>query len=170
MAGLLLTGSHQVRRLELETREKDEIANEQYYQLSDACEGSMLSQARGVKKDYQGKVHRFRLDASPAYNCHGLTFASRRTCIHKGETVRQIIARDGYEVVKRIAEVLPGDIILYVSSEDGDIEHSGIVIGVLPQPSWPLIVSKWGLGPEVIHSANICPYDQSRMEYYRVVR
>jgi hypothetical protein len=43
------------------------------------------------------------------YNCHGLTFASRRTRIYD---VQQVLAEDAYEHIP-LNEVEPGDVIVY---------------------------------------------------------
>src|SRR6266496_3127883 len=81
------------------------------------------------------------------YNCHGLVFAGRRTCIDDPSTVRQILADDSYRRVNR-DELLAGDVALYVVK--GAIEHSGIVVDKGARDDrtglWgdPLIVSKWG--------------------------
>jgi hypothetical protein len=104
----------------------------------------------------------------PHYNCHGLTFASRRTAVEDSAEVRKIIGEDGYtEVVG--GDVLPGDVILYVSPEDGDVEHSGIIVALGVAPLYiPMVVSKWGKGFEVVHAANYCPYTFGHAKYYRI--
>jgi hypothetical protein len=53
------------------------------------------------------------------YNCHGLTFASRRTAINDPVAVRKILAEDEYIRVPQ-GDTLPGDVVIYVSQE-GDI-------------------------------------------------
>ena len=73
---------------------------------------------------------------------------------------------DNYKNIEN-DKILPGDIILYFS-DNGDIEHSGIVIS---EPSQylkiPDVLSKWGKYKEVIHAANVCPYTYN-VKYYRV--
>ena len=107
---------------------------------------------------------------SVRYNCHGLTFASRRTGIDDSECVRIILEDDEYEEVAPAA-VLPGDVALYFHPETGDIEHSGVVIEGLDAKDTlkPVrIVSKWSKGPEAIHNVNRCPYDPSAIRYFRI--
>jgi hypothetical protein len=66
-------------------------------------------------------------------------------------------------------DVLAGDIVIYIG-EDGDIEHSGIVMDV-PKGMLvviPKVLSKWGSAHEVVHNVLDCPYKSARIEYYRV--
>jgi hypothetical protein len=66
------------------------------------------------------------------YNCHGLTFASRRSNLEFSE-IFQILEEDDYQHVDR-KDVMPGDIVVFIStgqikgSTPGDVEHSGIVV------------------------------------------
>ncbi len=129
----------------------------------------------GLLDEHQLQEHKrryphaeFRTGLIPVFNCHGLTFAARRTSIWETPSVQHILADDHYEEVYR-DNICPGDVILYVSSEDGDIEHSGIVVEVPRPPLFvPKIWSKWGFGAEVVHYANNCPYDFSQARYYRI--
>ena len=104
----------------------------------------------------------------PNYNCHGLTFASRRTGIPtQGAEIRKVLSQDGYIEVNR-ADVLPGDILLYWA-EDGSLDHSALVVS-RPQGEFaiPEVASKWGWGPEVLHSATDCDYDLADLKFYRL--
>jgi hypothetical protein len=106
-----------------------------------------------------------------AYNCHGLTFASRRTGVSYPEVVRRILDEDEYVKVDK-DEVKPGDVVVYVA-ENGDVEHSGIVIEVpAPRANPPRlgirIISKWGEGHEVIHFIGHDPYESTNLEFYRI--
>jgi hypothetical protein len=64
-------------------------------------------------------------EACPVYNCHGLTFASRRTTV--GQTIIPILEDDGFDQVPE-KEARPGDIVIY-SSARGEVIHSGFVVG-----------------------------------------
>jgi len=145
-----------------QTREKWDIPNSQSFEVTYRDRAELEDHKRRYTQNF------FRTDAIPIYNCHGLTFAARRTTIWETTAVKKILSDDRYEQVP-LRDVQPGDIILYVSADDGDIEHSGVVI---ESPSHPLLIpkvwSKWGFGAEVIHSANICPYDFSQARYYRI--
>lgn len=102
-----------------------------------------------------------------AYNCHGFTFASRRTWIEEVAEVHKILDQDGYREIP-LDEALPGDVIVYFA-ENGDAEHSGIVVaapeGIL---KIPVICSKWGGYGEVIHDANYGPYNTGIWKFYRI--
>jgi len=86
---------------------------------------------------------------TPTYNCHGLTFASRRTKITDSPAISWILDDDHYEPVARQA-ARPGDVIVY--RRDGEPTHSGIVLENEPDLFVPIIWSKWGNGPEVRHN------------------
>ncbi len=96
-----------------------------------------------------------RTNLSPKYNCHGLTFASRRTKILKSKCIWDIISDDHYEEVL-YKELCAGDIVIYFS-ETGDINHSGIVVEGIKNSVLPFICSKWGNAGEFIHSLKDIP-------------
>jgi hypothetical protein len=81
--------------------------------------------------------------------------------------VAKMLYHDEYEEVAK-KDLLMGDIILYYG-EKGDIEHSGIVVGI-PDPEFgiPMIVSKWGKFKEKLHMANQCPYNYNTVRYHRI--
>ena len=108
-----------------------------------------------------------RTEPTARYNCHGMTFGSGRSTISPDE-IDKILKDDDYQRVAE-ASVLPGDIVLYMTA-DGDVEHSGIVVEPpLPESlNIPLIVSKWGNAPEIVHKANDCQYDFTNARYYRL--
>lgn len=104
--------------------------------------------------------------ASASYNCHGLTFASRRTGIADAGVVRAILQEDDYIKVDR-SNLKVGDTVIYIDA-DGDITHSGIVVEV---PDFGAkVLSKWGECHEVIHAMGDCPYNDTTKEFYRVCK
>jgi hypothetical protein len=116
-------------------------------------------------------------EACPVYNCHGLTFGSRRTTV--SPAVIQILEDDGFDPVPE-KEARAGDIVLYRGVK-GEVVHSGFVVSrksveiVLgSQPTIiPIIWSKWGKGYEMIHAAGECPYledEGNYTTYYRLQR
>jgi hypothetical protein len=147
----------------VETRKGTRIPNYQSHEFS-AFE---TNQFRNVEQQYP-QVE-FRTPApNPIYNCHGLTFASRRTGIYDIGALQTILGEDGYTEIDR-ANVLPGDIILYFG-DDGDIEHSGVIISEPDkQLHVPKVFSKWGRYKEAVHWAHICPYN-FKVRYYRVTK
>jgi hypothetical protein len=116
-------------------------------------------------------------EACPVYNCHGLTFASRRTSVNPA--VMPILQDDGFEQVEE-KDAQVGDIVVY-SNVRGEVVHSGFVVGVdrveiVPgtKPTMiPRIWSKWGKGHEWVHPVGECPYLQDEgnfASYYRLLR
>ncbi len=152
---------HPNKSIILQTRRGRNISNTQ--------SGFLTNVDKSMFPDLQKKYPKITLRGmpNPLYNCHGLTFASRRTAIYESEELWKIIKDDDYQEIGN-KDVLPGDIVLYFS-DDGDIEHSGIVVSE-PDPTFkiPQVLSKWGKYSEIIHRANNCPYDKSRIRYFRV--
>lgn len=96
-----------------------------------------------------------RTGPSATYNCHGFTFASRRTRVERNANVRTILADDAYSEVP-LADVLPGDVVIYFS-DAGDLNHSGIVVEAGGALVVPIVCSKWGNGGEFVHALRDCP-------------
>lgn len=146
----------------LQTSKRNPIKNSQILKL----EKTLLfqKQAKDIQHDYPDL--KVRTDPSGIYNCHGMTFANRRTGIDDANELRLILHDDNYVEVS-MEEALPGDVVLY-EEESGDISHSGIVIEARSEHSLtPRIVSKWGDLSEMIHGVNSCPYSGSKIRYYR---
>jgi len=109
-----------------------------------------------------------RTDPSAIYNCHGLTFASRRTCISDDKSISQILREDDYVPVQQ-SDVLPGDIVIYY--ERGYPEHSGIILTIDQKMHIPVLVcSKWGYLFEAVHHLTLGPFPIEDIRYYRVTR
>lgn len=112
---------------------------------------------------------KFKGQPTPKYNCHGFTFASRRTNIDKTSELRKILKEDNYIAVND-GDIMIGDIVLYVdNSGSGDVKHTGMVVRsdlyeVVP---FILVLSKWGKYKEVIHPVHNCGYDNYILEYWR---
>jgi hypothetical protein len=122
-------------------------------------------QDEGTLKKHQ--VIAQRSGPTGMYNCHGLTFASRRTAIEETKEIARILLEDELDEVK-LRDVKPGDIVVYWD-KTGDAEHSGIVVtNPDDQLGIPMVCSKWGGGSEVLHWLNRCPYDASGTRFYRV--
>lgn len=150
--------------LNLHTREQNQINN---IHDTDAPMPGELIEARDLKGRFLGATHR-PTAVSYTYNCHGLTFGSRRTQIVDPAEVRKILTQDAYHKIGS-ADILPGDIVVYIGP-NGDIEHSGVVMDVdksalVPTPK---VLSKWGVAHEVVHFLRDCPYASTNVEFYRV--
>lgn len=116
----------------------------------------------------------YRAEFDPMFNCHGLTFASRRTHINDPSVVEQVLADDGYRLLEEWSGVQPGDIIVYRDIANGEITHTGIVIENVQSTlssriCSPKIWSKWGQGKEVLHRFDQCPYmKDASVSFYRL--
>jgi hypothetical protein len=100
-------------------------------------------------------------EACPVYNCHGLTFGSRRTQVT--HSVLPILEDDGFDLIPE-KDARAGDVVLY-SNPRGEVVHSGFVVArksveiiTGSQSIIPIIWSKWGKGYEMIHPVGECPY------------
>lgn len=150
------------RSIALATRRGREIPNEQVPDLSPFKAEALVSMH---KRDYGFAEMRRRHTGQ--YNCHGLTFANRRTGIYDPSIVGLILQEDGYREIG-ISEVQAGDIAVYYDGEE--IEHTGIVIdvvnveGILARRV-PRLMSKWGSAAEYIHMVTEGPYSQCQIRY-----
>lgn len=133
--------------LKLETRGRSHIVNE--LNRSPLDEG--MEQAAKAERDQYRRLDNTRIrhrSAGPChtYNCHGLTFASRRTRIWDPAEVQKILNEDGYKRVEVYADISAGDIAIYRAPvvSGGSIDHSGIVVqrdrpnGGVPTEPWVL--------------------------------
>ncbi len=100
------------------------------------------------------------------YNCHGLTFANRRTGLVENHAIDQILREDGYRPIQQ-TELVPGDVILY--KDRGAYSHSAVVIEIREVSGirHPILLSKWGAGAEWIHSFGVPhPYSDHIAEFW----
>lgn len=166
MAPLIISQFHQESYvLKLQTSEQNDIENMQFRTLLN----SELLASPIIETEYS--LARFKGQLTPIYNCHGLTFASRRTWIYQSQELEKILRDDKYIEIKVEKDVLPGDVITY--ADETGITHSGIVIQVdLPKTDGDLVsimvLSKWGRHKEVIHNANYSPYSTGIKKYWRI--
>jgi hypothetical protein len=112
-------------------------------------------------------------EACPVYNCHGLTFGSRRT--HVKDSVYPILEDDGFDPLPSDKDARPGDIIVYCNAV-GEVIHSGFIIGMRQtviagaEIRIPIVWSKWGKGYEMVHAVGECPYLEEEGNYPRYYR
>src|SRR5205807_602822 len=90
-----------------------------------------------------------RTEPSALLNCHGLTFASRRTKIVDWKNLQKILMDDVWIEIP-LQQALPGDVVIYFD-DDGDANHSGIVVESIGVNIIPKICSKWGYAGEFLH-------------------
>jgi hypothetical protein len=136
--------------IRLETSKRTGIRNVQGSDIS-AFHRRLYSE---IHKSYS--LAKARTDMSAVYNCHGLTFASRRTRIEDTQDILKILQDDRWEKIDNIKDVLPGDIVVYFSQE-GEANHSGIIVGYEETLHLPIVCSKWNVGSEYVHSLAYCP-------------
>jgi hypothetical protein len=144
----------------METRRGNQIVNEVN---REPIRWGDQQQTRDFAAKYSDQQHR-PVGPSRRYNCHGLSFASRRADIWDSVEVNKIIHDDDYVEIPE-GEVLPGDTVVYY--ESGDAAHSGIVVR-LDDLRVPIILSKWGHCHEVVHQLGRCPYKTEDVHYYRI--
>jgi hypothetical protein len=113
-----------------------------------------------LKRKYRNCLHR-PVGPTGKFNCHGLTFASRRTAID-GSVVEKILREDEYREVQ-LQDVKTGDIVVYRNG--ADVPHSGLVVRGFPD-IW--ILSKWGAAHEVVHGVDDCDY-VGHKTFYRII-
>lgn len=107
-----------------------------------------------------------RTEPSALFNCHGLTFACRRSKITNRLNIDRILADDAWLAVD-LAQVLPGDIVIYYDDE-GDPNHSGVVVEYSKDTLVPIICSKWGYAGEYLHKVNDTPnFYGPQTKFYR---
>jgi len=109
----------------------------------------MEAARRIVMENHPGRVLR---SLSSNYNCVGMAFANRRTCIEP-EQVPMILEEDGYIEITQPASVITGDVVLY--ERDGEITHVAIVVTndpVIADGSSNInVLSQWGFDGEYLH-------------------
>jgi hypothetical protein len=165
---IVIPGLAERRTLRLDTRRGEHIDNAQSFEIT------VQDAADNASHRSRFPSEQFSDHTSPYYNCHGLTFASRRTRISDIEALRTILAHDDLSEIHQ-ADVRVGDVILYLSADnDGDIEHSGVVVEMRQAAGMSLAIprvwSKWGGGAEVVHMWNACPYNIGNVVFLRLVR
>lgn len=160
---IIKPGERYQTKIAIDTRKGNDIDNIQEYDLTPFY----LELNKRFKQQYTEPRATFVNEPSSIYNCHGLTFGSRRSAIWNPEEVRKILKEDDYKIINDMNDIRAGDIIIY-SNNMGDIGHSGLVIG--KKQGLPLILSKWGYGGEVVHPFNQCPYIKNNpiVEYFRI--
>lgn len=145
-------GSKDPNSLELFTKKRTRITNDQRMEKPAVA----LKAARDLFKKKEGSKLKFR-SISNTYNCMGLVWASRRTNIYDFNQLEKILHDDEYDEVKKIEEVMVGDILVYYDRHDIP-NHIGIVVVHTPKlmssnyDTW--IMSKWGSDGEYIHKLN----------------
>jgi hypothetical protein len=92
------------------------------------------------------------------YNCIGMAFANRRSCVEP-EQMPLILRDDEYSEVTRSADVFPGDVVVY--ENDGEVSHVAVVVSNDPRVSDGTsiirVISQWGADGEYLHEYHDVP-------------
>lgn len=143
--------------------------------------GQRIKNVRRLEKHPEQMRHaeRFALAAgasvrtrslSSSYNCFGLAFASRRTCVDDDQ-VPMILADDEYRRLQNRADAMPGDLVLYRKAPAGAFTHVAVVI----EPVRDIgrgevqmrVLSQWGQDGEYMHlPEEVPPWFGTIREYY----
>lgn len=122
----------------------------------EVCPESMLARERIWKNVLPGIQTR---SLSATYNCYGMVFASRRTCIEEDQ-IEMILDDDGYNRVVD-ADLKIGDIVIYRKSPGGKITHVAMIVRLDYQAQdaeWEItVLSQWGMDGEYFHGVDEVP-------------
>lgn len=111
-----------------------------------------------------------RKSAVGRYNCAGMVWASRRTCILDPKFYEWFIEDDGYRDIRIGEAPLPGDIAVYIDTESQDeILHVGRVC-YLTDKQIPIVLSKWNsTSGEYFHAIQDHPYTRTHRVRHKVM-
>jgi len=81
------------------------------------------------------------------YNCFGLVFASRRTCVYDPKLIDMILREDRFDEINEQQTAI-GDVVVYRNSQ-GEAIHASVVVERTPlvvgsNVDLILVLSKWG--------------------------
>lgn len=154
-------------KIELQTRLGNYIDNYQGFT-------TLLSERKSFEKLEKDSIKSgvsFKGNPTPLYNCHGMTFASSRTCIINDDEIDKIIREDQFEQIYDISNnLIIGDIAIYKGKSDDTYIHSGIVIDICKDLfNQIFVLSKWARFKVAIHEVNLYPKDTGDyyLTYYR---
>jgi len=162
---LLDLGPEYHRQLSLDTREGNPIPNAQRIEMDPSRRKAVI---RTINKQCPKARPR---SITQVYNCLGLAFASRRTCIDV-DAISMVLREDDYCRVPRLKDTKPGDLVIYRDDPTGECKHIGMILGELPllerskkTEFW--VISQFGWDGEWIHPIDQVPDDcKGTIEYW----
>jgi hypothetical protein len=159
----LLVGLYHEEPLEirLDTHTQKHIPNAQYRNVTKIAVAMEIKQ----EKEFNAKYHG---EASGVYNCHGLTFANRRTGIYEDSALNLILTEE-YQEIRNRKDVAVGDVAVYYENEG--IMHSAVVIQVDRglELNSIFVLSKSRSFKEIIHAVDNAPAEYGRIKrFYRM--
>lgn len=150
------------RSIALATRIGREIPNEQIPEMAPVV-------VARLQKIFRSRYPALRERRPPSglYNCHGLTFANRRTGIYDPQLIELLLQDDGFRKIG-LRQVEPVDLVVYY--DEGEVSHTGIVLEVIegepPSLRVARLVSKWGQAGEFIHTVTEGEYREHAVTYW----
>lgn len=140
-------------RLPLSTKDRWEVPNEQ--RKEDAPARLQAARELWARERPNAKLRAL----SATYNCVGLVFGNRRTCIDSDHLTR-ILEGDGYRRLDTPSDIAIGDVVIYRTAE-GIARHVGLIVGrepIVEQGSVQItVLSQWGYDGEYLHDLNDVP-------------
>ena len=134
-------------QLALETRQGNQVPNEQRREVAPQ---RMKAAMEIVKANHPTAVER---SLRSTYNCVGMVFASRRTCVDI-EHLGLLLLEDGYRRLANATELQIGDLAVY-KVDSGDFSHVGVVYHLGPfrvdGSRDVYVMSQWGRDGEYYH-------------------
>jgi len=95
------------------------------------------------------------------YNCAGMVFACRRTCVSKMQDVDTVLVDDGYHVVSNQRDVDVGDLVVYrrgsAPKHVGIVYEKAALLDVGQEPFAFRVLSQWGEDGEFLHKLSDVP-------------
>lgn len=155
-------GESDSRALKLSTCTGQHIRNERFIEKAPA---TLLA---SLEIDRKSNPAALRVsDPTATYNCMGLVFGSRRTCIDISE-LTFILKEDSYERVSKPGDVKTGDVVIYCKG--GKPQHVGLVHTISPECSSgtfkTTVVSKWGYHAEYVHDIHDVPESYGSPQFF----
>ena len=145
-------GAEDTKSIELATSKGNRIRN---WQRREQPEEALRDAAKFATEGHAGRKLR---SLTSRYNCIGMVFANRRTCIEP-EEVQMILKDDEYIEVARPADVMAGDLVVYEGPSG--LSHLAVVVSNVPQvedaDSIIHVLSQWGSDGEYLHEYRDVP-------------
>jgi hypothetical protein len=140
--------------IKLETMKRRRIPNEQRMQRPPEAMLAAKEMLLGNHPDWELR------SLNSVYNCMGMVFASRRTCVEP-DHFAMIVEDDGYVERTQNAEAKAGDVAVYKSTKDGTVIHVGTIMSIKPQFEMGeidlMVLSQFGADGEYLHKADELP-------------
>ena len=134
-------------QLPLATRKGRQIPNDRRMEQPPA-------RLRAAKEIFERRATVRSRSLTGVYNCMGMVFASRRTCVEP-EYLQMILEDDEYHRLSSPDQAVPGDVVVY-RDDQRTVVHVGLVAQVIPNlrregTSEIVVLSQWGADGEYVH-------------------